>query len=279
MTESQNIPVLLIQLMVFSGATLLVLGLLPLHQLIGQLVPGPIRIRWRVLGILIIFFIGGYLVYGFSMSHTCNNTLDLLVPAVFFFGSLFVFLVTSLSLQTAQDFKRLATLEKENITDPLTGIYNRRYLDQRLQEEVAKSQRYSMPLAILLLDLDHFKKVNDQHGHQTGDQILTGIGDLILRTVREVDVVARYGGEEFVIIAPNTQCYAAIHLAERLRQRIEETAFTTGQAGRSIRMTTSIGVACFNVHQRTTVEELVRDADKALYAAKNGGRNQVVAYQ
>ncbi len=184
----------------------------------------------------------------------------------------------SLSLQTAVDLRRLDLLETENITDQLTQVYNRRYLDRRLDTEVARSTRYALPLSVLLLDIDHFKRVNDTYGHQAGDLALSTLGGLLKTALRDLDVVARYGGEEFLLICVNTPADGAAIVAERLRQMVESqqvrVADGSGES-RNISITISIGVACLS-GGIDSKGKLVEAADRALYRAKEEGRNRVI---
>jgi diguanylate cyclase (GGDEF)-like protein len=196
---------------------------------------------------------------------------------IFFFGACFVLAVTGLSLRTALDVRRVAVLELENITDPLMAIHNRRYLERRLDEEVARASRYGLALSILMIDIDHFKNINDAFGHHAGDLVLTALGKLIADACRDSDIAARFGGEEIVIIAPNTTALAAVPLAERLRRAVESAALLpAGESspGRPVRVTISIGVAELGEHARD-VPGILASADKALYRAKNAGRNRV----
>jgi len=124
----------------------------------------------------VVFFLAGYLAFAAFNWGKLDRPSDLLVPGVFFFGAVFVWLVTALSLQTVVDLKRMSTLEHENITDALMGIHNRRYLDSRLDEEVARAKRYGLELSVLLMDIDHFKEINDRYGHQVGDLTLANLG-------------------------------------------------------------------------------------------------------
>jgi diguanylate cyclase (GGDEF)-like protein len=188
-------------------------------------------------------------------------------------------MVCLLSLDTSRDILKVLTLQEENITDPLMGIFNRRYLDRRLNEEVLRSKRYSLPLSVLLLDIDYFKKINDTYGHQIGDFVLKEVGKLIVSLVREVDIVVRYGGEEILIICTHTSDSNALILAERLRQKVEgfEMALPDirDKSQRPIRITVSIGVAGLS---QTTLDyhKLIEDVDRALYTAKKKGRNVVI---
>jgi len=165
-------------------------------------------------------------------------------------------------------------LHAMSITDALTGLPNRRYLMDRLEEEVARAERYEYPLSCLMLDLDRFKLVNDQFGHQTGDVVLKELAQLLIENIRMVDIVARYGGEEFVIILPNTGLNARI-LAERIRRSVEQYAFAEAL---NLKLTISIGYSILNVHHSFDGFELINRADIALYKAKKD-RNAVASYE
>lgn len=162
-----------------------------------------------------------------------------------------------------------------SILDGMTGIHNRRHFGEALKREVQRARRYAQPLALLLVDVDHFKRVNDQRGHLAGDAILKGLALRLKETVRTIDVVARYGGEEFVVIAPQTDMKSAITFGERLRKRIADEAFPYEDL--SLIVTVSIGVAETLTDAVECEEELIRIADERLYQAKEGGRNRVVA--
>ena len=163
------------------------------------------------------------------------------------------------------------------LTDPLTGCVNRRGFDQALTREVARSARAGSELALLALDLDHFKVVNDTLGHLAGDAVLAEVGALLLRTAREGDIVARTGGEEFSIILPDTSATGAYQLATRLCESTRQHAFSGGANG--VRLTVSIGVVSsspkLHVSTREIAEVLKGRSDDALYAAKRGGRDRV----
>jgi diguanylate cyclase (GGDEF)-like protein len=263
--------------LVLVGAVILVVALFRVRQLVAQLPIGQIRRRWYGLTGLIVFFLTSYASYVIAFWEHHLEWQDLMVPIIFFFGAIFVWMVTTLSLQTAMDIRRVTILEQESITDPLIGIYNRRYLDRRLMEECNRAQRHSLPLSILLLDIDLFKRVNDAHGHQVGDAVLSYLGRLILNAVRASDVVARYGGEEILIITPHTPTTTATELAERIRRHVEthELVLTDERGQRkSIRITVSIGVATWNSELKDC-QHLVEHADQALYRAKQDGRNRI----
>ena len=176
------------------------------------------------------------------------------------------------AIETARaDNHRLEALAH---TDPLTQLVNRRALTVRLVTEMERVRLYNAPLAMLLLDLDHFKLVNDTYGHLAGDDVLAGVGSLLQRAVRTVDTVARYGGEEFVIVLPETGKQGAIAFAERVRDKIAAHRFQL-PAGQEIHITSSIGVATYPAAGMDSADDLFRAADAALYRAKGSGRNLV----
>lgn len=264
--------------LVLAGALILLGSLFPVRRLMLRLPPGLVRDRWYALTALIVLFLASYVGYATILWGSPSSPLELIVPGVFFLGAVFVWLSAKLSLETAIDVMRISVLEEESMTDPLTGVLNRRYLDRRLREEIAKARRYRLPLCVMLLDIDHFKQVNDRHGHQAGDRVLAILGKVASEALRETDVLTRYGGEEFLIIAPHTPRTGALEVAERLRKRIESHDFglpaAEGVIGSGV--TVSIGLACLGEGGKNH-EELVRAADENLYLAKQRGRNQVVA--
>jgi diguanylate cyclase (GGDEF)-like protein len=163
-------------------------------------------------------------------------------------------------------------LEQISITDGLTQVYNRRYFMERLRQEVKRVSRYGPPASLLMIDIDHFKKVNDTYGHQAGDVVLCNVAGLVRAALRETDLFARYGGEEFVLLATGTEQAGAFILAERLRKLIEGSVFTQG--GNRIAVTVSIGIGVWETSISEDFEELIRRADTALYRAKEQGRNR-----
>ncbi|MDV6316745.1 diguanylate cyclase [Idiomarina sp. HP20-50] len=165
-------------------------------------------------------------------------------------------------------------LEQRNTEDPLTGLYNRRYFQQHLDRELRRTLRRELPLALLMIDVDHFKPVNDTHGHLAGDQILQQLAKLMQRHAkRAADIVCRYGGEEFAIILPETALEEARVFAKQLLEQVRETEFET-DAG-PLKITLSIGVISTSVRVFDSVDELFKAADDALYAAKHEGRDRV----
>jgi two-component system, cell cycle response regulator len=176
------------------------------------------------------------------------------------------------SLKKAND--EIRTL---SITDQLTGCYNRLYMAERMDPEIKRAKRYRHWLSVIMCDLDHFKQVNDSHGHQVGDAVLKGFADIIKNSIRNgVDWAVRYGGEEFVILLPETDLDGARVVAERLRISVAETAFTSEEGPFSI--TASFGVTGLNQEtpwEKLTIDAIIQHADTLLYAAKDAGRNRV----
>lgn len=168
--------------------------------------------------------------------------------------------------------KLLSTI---SITDDLMGIFNRRYLMQRLDEELKKIKRYEYPLSALMIDLDYFKKVNDKYGHIQGDFTLKGLATLLKKNVRSMDIICRYGGEEIVILMPHINFHGANLTAERLRSKVEAHVF--GNQEHPLSITISIGVVSFDSADDLNVDTVIQALDKQLYEAKNTGRNKTCA--
>jgi len=162
------------------------------------------------------------------------------------------------------------------ITDPLTGIFNRRHFFMLAQRELERSRRAGCCMAVILFDVDHFKTVNDTYGHSVGDQVLQTLTERCQKILRAYDVIGRYGGEEFVILLPEADTARAIHVGERLRESIAEPAFETSAGPAQV--TISVGVASLEPSDELSLDKLMDHADQAMYEAKQGGRNQVYAY-
>ncbi|MCS7223471.1 MAG: sensor domain-containing diguanylate cyclase [Armatimonadetes bacterium] len=167
-------------------------------------------------------------------------------------------------------------LEQMAITDPLTGIANRRYFERRLAEEVARARRYGYSLGALLLDIDSFKAINDRLGHQSGDLVLKRLAEVLRQSIRLSDFLARYGGEEFVVLTPQANAKSLIAFGERLVERVRATPITVN-GGSPITLTVSIGAALFPDHAQSEFD-LIRAADVALLKAKENGKNCVILF-
>lgn len=162
-------------------------------------------------------------------------------------------------------------------TDYLTGLRTRGYFEQQLELEFKRAERRRQKFALLMIDIDHFKRLNDTFGHHVGDQILRDVSSILMKDMREVDTVARYGGEEFVIILPETTQTGALYVAQRVRRAVEQAKFFAGSPHEIQHLTISIGVAVYDTDAQFK-RDLIEFADTALYAAKHAGRNRVMAY-
>ena len=174
-----------------------------------------------------------------------------------------------------QRVKLYQEVEQLAITDSLTGVHTRRYLMERLDEEIQRASAKNIKLSFLMIDVDFFKNFNDQQGHLAGDQVLRSISSLIQENIREIDFAGRYGGEEFCVVLPDTDSDGGFFVAERIRKAIEETiiqAYDTPS-----RVTVSIGISCFSEDGKSSLE-LIDKADWALYRSKKRGRNCVTAF-
>lgn len=163
------------------------------------------------------------------------------------------------------------------VHDELTGLYNYRYLHTRLNEEFKRAERYRDPLACAMIDIDHFKQFNDQHGHDVGDAILREVGARLRSAVREIDVVARYGGEEFLLVLPSTHFSGALTVADRVWRSFGSEPMRVD--GQEHTVTVSVGVALFPSRDVRTKDQLLKASDRALYQAKSDGRNRICVFQ
>ena len=176
---------------------------------------------------------------------------------------------------TLKHFQRFSSVKTMAIYDTLTSLYNRRYFEERLGVEAQKAFYGGASLSLVMIDIDHFKKVNDTFGHTEGDKVLREISSLLKTSVRKKDTVARYGGEEFILILPEAGIEESLMIAERIRRLVENGPFEVGRA--RINLTVSLGISNFPNHRAKSKEELVKMADQALYDAKRG-RNRVCIY-
>lgn len=202
-----------------------------------------------------------------ELSHTIKRIRNMIL--------IFVLLFTLMAGYTA--YRSGSTFERTAMIDGLMGIYNHKYFKQRLEAEVEKSRRYGQQTSVVMVDIDHFKKVNDTYGHQVGDFVLKRMAQIVKEQARKSDIVARYGGEEIGLILPFTSLSGAQQFAERLRMKVEETLFEDREEEVELRITCSLGVAKWEPGM--DVADLIRHADQSLYASKHNGRNRVTIYQ
>ncbi len=172
--------------------------------------------------------------------------------------------------------QRTEILKWLSITDPLTGLYNRRYFIEQIELEFKRSKRYSRDLSLLMLDIDHFKLVNDNYGHQIGDIVLRKISSVIINLLRDSDLAFRYGGEEFMIILPETKSEDAINVAERMKQEIMNTQHNYSSINFTV--TASFGIVSIKdmIDKFETIDDIIKKVDDNLYKAKNSGRNTII---
>jgi diguanylate cyclase (GGDEF)-like protein len=174
----------------------------------------------------------------------------------------------------------LAEAEKQSMTDGLTGLFNRRSMDHLMQREVALCERHNQALSLVMIDLDHFKEINDTHGHAAGDHMLKAFADCVRKTLRKTDLAFRYGGDEFVIALPQTPLFQAQQVVQKLRQAFLSVDFSHAIAHLERNPTLSIGVAerskAANI---LTLTSLLAAADQALYSAKNSNRNCIKIFE
>lgn len=190
-------------------------------------------------------------------------------------GELVARVKVQLKIKTLQDSLKKSNLELLQLsnTDPLTHLCNRRCLMETLEKELKRSARSHSPLSLIMVDIDHFKRVNDTFGHQQGDVVLVEMSKVLLEHLREYDMAARFGGEEFSLVLPETELLPAVQVAERLRHSATQLSFAPPL--QDLKLTISLGVATFPNGKVRGVDDLIREADEALYQAKRQGRNQV----
>ncbi len=219
----------------------------------------------------------------FALPLNINNRLQGIAMAISSeknaFNQLHIHLIEVYLNQASESISKALLHEEIKLmafTDGLTGLYNHRRFQERLDEEIKRAERYGEPLSLILLDIDHFKKVNDTYGHPAGDAVLKKLAELIRKTVREIDFPARYGGEEFALIILKSKARDAEKIAERLRKTAEKTVIKTDN--HEITVTLSLGIASYPEDAKTR-EELIEKADQALYKAKHSGRNRTILFK
>ncbi|MCG6539692.1 GGDEF domain-containing protein [Pseudomonas sp. KSR10] len=189
---------------------------------------------------------------------------------------LIIYDVTDVAINRRQLQAANQELQRLSSTDRLTGLFNRGHWEEMLRQDYARHRRYDRNAALVMFDIDHFKRINDSYGHQAGDAVIQRAAELIRQSMRDADIAGRYGGEEFVVLLPDTDSEGAVTFAERLRQSIE--AHEVIHEGRSIHFTVSLGIA--DLSQPTSgYAQLIERADSAMYMSKSAGRNQVSLYR
>lgn len=229
---------------------------LVMPQMDGLELTEQIRNNWSTLPILVVTGHGGTESTVEAMRRGATDFVTKPVKATFL----------DLRIRSACDLEHTRRLAN---TDGLTALYNHRHLQERLEQEIRRAQRYERSLSVVMADLDHFKRFNDTFGHPQGDEVLIQVAQTLLRASRSADIVARYGGEEFTLVLPETTADEALVVAERARQWVEELEI----GGTEAPVTLSLGVASFQ--PGASKEDLIQAADAALYEAKRQGRNRV----
>ncbi len=206
--------------------------------------------------------------------HLADSVLSVAISSLLFLG---LFGLRD-SMSRLEDYTDL--MENRSRTDYLTGAWNRLEIERRIEQEIGRSKRYASPLALILFDIDHFKRVNDNYGHDIGDEVLRSLVSFCQKSIREIDVLGRLGGEEFLILMPNTDDADAFAAAERLRKGVEALVCASHH-GNDIRVTISLGVAVMrpasDMDTYQGMKRLISRSDRAMYLAKEGGRNQTRA--
>lgn len=259
-------------LLIMFGTGCLAVSLSYLRSILAMLGKGPLRQRWQWLYMLALLFTIGYPLFAVIHIGLATTGADVFVGAMLALIGVAGLLIARLSAMTTKDLIRIASLERDVMRDPLTGLLNRRYLDSRLDEEIQRARRSGLPLSLLMIDLDHFKHINDSYGHIVGDQVLRHVSSLIVNMVRVSDMVVRYGGEEFLVIAPDSALEDATHLGDRLLHHLRNHEVPLPN-GEPLTVTASIGAA--SLHDGESEFSFLRRADMALYEAKGQGRDRL----
>jgi diguanylate cyclase (GGDEF)-like protein len=232
------------------------IALLPLYR---------VRMRnllWIMCSLTAVLTVAGYLI------APPTDVWDGVTNRIF---SLLVIAVTVAGMSKMADYEHKLFID--SVTDPLTGLLNRRYFNELSEKEAARSRRHGLIFAVLMLDIDHFKRINDMFGHPVGDVAIKALAQVCNKALRPHDILARYGGEEFILTLPHTDEEGARVVAERIRQTVEEIELATPTG--PVRFTVSIGISIYA--KDLAFEQLVARADEALYKAKESGRNRVVS--
>jgi diguanylate cyclase (GGDEF)-like protein len=222
----------------------------------------------------------GHIILPLKANDRCLGVLFLYLPPGVEATKSQIDLLTAISNQLSIALENARLYEKVrhlSVHDPLTGLFNRRLFFDRLDEEISRSRRSASPLSLVMIDIDHFKKINDHHGHQAGDRVLIELSALMKKGMRKIDIVARFGGEEFTVLLPGADAGGACIAMERLRQDVEKHVFPVDDQGNAIPVTVSMGISTSTPDHPKEASELIRVADETLYLAKEAGRNRVAS--
>lgn len=255
---------------------LLLAALLPLRQLVTQLPAGVVRTRWRLLALLVFAML---LVHAWRLAHApgAADMDGLRVSALLLMGAAFVCVACHLTWRAVQNIQRMPAPDRAQISEALSGLYDRKSLDGVMRRELQRADRHGVAVSVLLMDVDDFARINRSFGRAAGDEVLTEIGRILGASVRATDVLVRFSGEEIAIVAPHIGPAEALQVAERLRREVEagaRKALRQAQ-GASQAITVSIGVAGREAGVKGSAD-LVVMAQGALQKAKREGRNRIV---
>lgn len=269
-----NMFILIADSLIVVGAGILLNTLLVTLSLFKKLTSKDVLSNKYFLILPILLFVLGYLTYLFTFWNTQYSWRDLIIPGVLFVSAGSLWLIFKLSLHPIIRF----VLEQGDITDQLTGIYNRRHLERRLAEEVARAHRYSLPLSIFLLDIDQFDKIGATYGHRVSNLVLIHFSKVLLDYLRESDEVARYDQNTLLVMTPNTTVDDAHLLAERIRQRVEVQPLLHDEAEKIERIAIQVSIGVSSLQGGfDSLDKLLQRAEASLQQAQQAGGNRVVA--
>ncbi len=236
----------------------------------SQLYPVAMMPLYRVRSKILLWTVAGFAVFLTVFGYWMAPPDDMWDGATNRAFSMIVIVVTALAMNKLAEYEHRLLIE--SMTDPLTGLLNRRYFTELSRKEETRSRRHGLAFSVLMLDIDHFKRINDTYGHPVGDLAIKALADICAKALRPHDILARYGGEEFVLTLPHTEPDGANIVAERIRTMVEQLEIATEQG--KVRFTVSVGISTYK--NGKAFEQVVERADQALYRAKQDGRNRVV---
>ncbi|MGA2506298.1 MAG: GGDEF domain-containing protein [Chitinispirillaceae bacterium] len=270
-----------------GGAFILIAALVAINRIICRLSKGNVRRNWSIggilLGLLSIFYISSAIANWMTGLTDAQKIIGFyLVPMVFFLCAGIVYLIINFLLNLDVYFTPSPVAQFEDIIDSMMGIYNRRYLDSRLNQEIHRSQRYNLPLSLALLSLDNIRQISETYGKRTRDQLLCNFAKLALNNVRITDITARYGEAEIMVVATNTPVSSMSVFAERMQKAIaetlhipEESSQTSSKGEKRVEINVCIGISGFSPETKTK-ESLVKSVENALSQARSLGPNKVI---